>query len=329
MGELEDKLLSYLRQALGDLEITYREGPVRLDGGFDTNVYRFRLHGGPLEQPLVLRLFRPHAEGTRARMESVVQTAVARAGIPAAPAHVCCTDSTVLGAPFFVMDLLEGRPLLHDIEEPAASEIMGRTHALLHGIDPGIVSRALADNDLPGYRLEERLIVMHDVIANEPWLEPVFGWLTREMPPEETVAVCHGDFHKLNILTRDGEVSGILDWSNLSIMEPAFDVVTTAISFSVISKHLTADGHFDPVDLDAVVDTYLEAYEDVRVLDRASWDYYWTLRSALVIALAARGVEIFRHGPMLSELADGIERLSRITVDLPPELGRSQGLQKP
>jgi hypothetical protein len=36
--------------------------------------------------------------------------------------------------------------------------------------------------------------------------------------------VCHGDLHPLNLLFRERELTGVVDWSNASLASPAFEI---------------------------------------------------------------------------------------------------------
>lgn len=318
--EVDGPLLAYLRRELREPGLEYDQPPVILPGGFDTRVMRFRLDRGPMQRDLVLRLFREGGDPSRVRMESLVQSTLSELGYPAAPVECTCTDAAVLGAPFMIMRFLPGESLLSALGEPEASRVMGRAHAQLHRMDPHPLETAVADAGLVGYRLAERLDAMAQTVSGTAWLERIFSWLVHHAPADTAVGICHGDFHKLNLLVEGERLSGVVDWSNFVLMSPTFDVVTTVISFQVISKHLIREGLFDPVDLDAVVTEYLDAYESVIPLDRTDWEYYWALRSALIVAFAYLGVTVFRHRPLLDELATGIREITGVAVDLPDAL---------
>jgi aminoglycoside phosphotransferase (APT) family kinase protein len=108
---LSDKLISYLRARLGNPAIDFASPLTRLQGGYETSTYRFELDGASdeLSGPLVLRLY-PQFYGTRnAIWESTVQNVLAGEGYPVAQVHVVCTDMSILGGAFFIMDHLPGQ----------------------------------------------------------------------------------------------------------------------------------------------------------------------------------------------------------------------------
>jgi aminoglycoside phosphotransferase (APT) family kinase protein len=134
---LGDELISYLRAKLESPAMGLASPLTRLQGGYETSSYRFVLDGAPeeLDRPLVLRLY-PEFYGTGSAIwESTVQSALAGQGYPVAQAHVLCTDMSVLGGAFFVMDHLPGRPLA--VAPPdRVPGLLGKMHAELHSMDP-------------------------------------------------------------------------------------------------------------------------------------------------------------------------------------------------
>ena len=87
---LNEALLAYLRAELDDARIAYQSHPTRLQGGFETQIYRFQLQGAPepYAQPLILRLY-PARYGTgNAVWESTIQNALAAAAYPVARAYL-------------------------------------------------------------------------------------------------------------------------------------------------------------------------------------------------------------------------------------------------
>jgi aminoglycoside phosphotransferase (APT) family kinase protein len=61
---------------------------------------------------------------------------LAKEAYPVAKAHLICTDKSVLGGAFFIMDFLSGTPMMAAPIE-AIPMILGIAHAALHSIDPG------------------------------------------------------------------------------------------------------------------------------------------------------------------------------------------------
>ena len=110
---IDQKLLVYLREQLGSESIDYQSPPQQLQGGFETQIFRFELKGAPAElsHPLILRPYPARDGGSNARWESSIQNALASASYPVAKAYLLCTDRDVLGCAFIVMDSLPGELL--------------------------------------------------------------------------------------------------------------------------------------------------------------------------------------------------------------------------
>ena len=153
---ISDRLISYLRDQLGNPALDFASPLTRLQGGYETASYRFELDGASeeLSRPLMLRLY-PQFYGTSSAIwESTVQNGLAGQGYPVAQAHVLCTDMSVLGGAFFVMDHLPGRPLAVAPPESVPG-LLGKTHAELHNSDPAPLMEMLSEKgvDDDGYRL--------------------------------------------------------------------------------------------------------------------------------------------------------------------------------
>lgn len=60
----------------------------------------------------------------------------------------------------------------------------------------------------------------------------------------------HGDPHPLNLLTKAGALSGVIDWGDLTAGDPASDLATAWLTFDAAGRevfidHCTADGRYD------------------------------------------------------------------------------------
>ena len=113
LDQISGSLIDYLRDELRNPTIDYEIPLTQLQGGYQTYTYRFRLSGveQELAKPLVLRL-NPQFYGTgNAIWESTIQNMLADEGYPVSRVHLTCTDMSVLGGAFFIMEFLEGESL--------------------------------------------------------------------------------------------------------------------------------------------------------------------------------------------------------------------------
>jgi len=230
-------LLAYLRDHLGRPSLSFESAPTRLTGGFDTTIYQFQLEGAPAEfsGKLVVRIF-THGFNRVAR-EAAVQGAVAETGFPAPRVLHVCLDRGPLGGPFTIMPLVPGTTIVDAIASPSlflfrAPVLMAETHARLHALEPSLLYRALASAALPAGPEGTRafLAMLRDELTAAPdaGLEAGLEWLEARVPvPNAIPVICHLDFHPLNILVDRGQVTGVVDWANGALGDPAFDVGTT------------------------------------------------------------------------------------------------------
>lgn len=237
--ELSGAVLNYLRDRL-DGGVGYRRSPKPLRGGFVTDVYSFAVDGAPSgwSGELVLRVYPRDADRQAVRRERCAQEVVAAQGVPA-PRVLACEDSAgVLDAPFMIMERLPGRPQMviefpRLLLEVPRLVTLPRRHAgalrMLHALDARPLIEAFEADGIdrraagPDHWLDrsEGLIARWGLGGLGSGLE----WLRSQRPPEpRRPSICHGDMFGANILEIRGRVSGILDWNQVTIGDPAFDL---------------------------------------------------------------------------------------------------------
>jgi aminoglycoside phosphotransferase (APT) family kinase protein len=230
----EGRLERYLRGAMPGFE-----GPVRIEkfaGGQSNPTYR-------LETPArryVLRRKPPGpllASAHAVDREFRVQQALGRVpGFPVAPVHVYCDDPEVIGTPFYVMDLVEGRvfwdatlPEVPRGERRRYYESMVGAIAALHSVD--YVALGLADFGKPGDYFSRQISrwsrqYLEDGDAGRvAAMDRLIEWLPRHIPPGQDASIVHGDYRCDNIIFHPTEprVLAVLDWELSTIGHPLAD----------------------------------------------------------------------------------------------------------
>jgi len=320
--QLSEKLIAYLRDELKNPEVDYAENLEQLQGGYETAIYRFQLKCVPKEvsQSLVLRLYPQFYGIQNALWESKVQNVLAATGYPVAKVHFVCTDMSILGGAFFIMDYIPGQPLMSAALETVL-EILGTTHAELHKIDPAKLIDMLQEAGISeyGYRLESRFETLKQKTEKFPWIREGVDWLLDHRPPEpKRLSICHGDFHPLNILVKGGAVTGVLDWAGFVIADPAFDVANTLVLITIPIKYLIdLPKDVSAVDWDLVAEQYLLAYQQHRELDRTNLDYYRVRRCLLALIEGSEGQMVWQHPMIVRDLLGYIQKITGIEIELP------------
>ncbi|MEQ1617198.1 MAG: phosphotransferase family protein [Terricaulis sp.] len=164
-----------------------------------------------------------------------VITALHPTGFPVARTYGLCTDDSVIGAMFYVMEMVEGRiiwdGLIPDVtpeHRRAIYEHKVATLAQLHNTD--YASIGLSDYGKPGnyfarqidrwtkqYRLSETEAIDE--------MNQLMEWLPQTIPPGERTSIVHGDYRLDNMALHASEprVIAVLDWELSTLGDPLAD----------------------------------------------------------------------------------------------------------
>lgn len=167
-----------------------------------------------------------------------VLTALHGTGVPVPQPLHYCSDRSVLGTPFYLMQRLDGRvwhafstPGLDREERAALYGSMVATMAAIHRLD--INALGLADYGRPGNYFERQLKRWSEQWAkfrrgddDIPALDRIVAWLSERVPASQLQALCHGDFRIGNVMFHATEprVIGVLDWELSTLGHPLVDV---------------------------------------------------------------------------------------------------------
>ena len=236
---LTEGLTRFLAREIGDPVRV--EDLRRLAGGSSRETWAFTLHGpgGQAPRELVLRRDPPGRPADSDRgVEFRVVRAAGDAGVRVPRVQWCCTDPSVLGTSFYVMDRVTGealpRRLLREPEFARTRERLpdelARTAAAIHRVDADTAA-ATGLEDPPGDASPACLAVETigagaGALAPEPHpvLELAERWLLARAPGAARRSLVHGDFRLGNVLC-DGEgLTAVLDWELCKIGDPVEDL---------------------------------------------------------------------------------------------------------
>jgi aminoglycoside phosphotransferase (APT) family kinase protein len=174
--------------------------------------------------------------------EHRIISALGPTDVPVAPVAGNCTDDDVTGAPFYVMEFVDGLVVRDDdaataeLEEPArrrVAEAMIDVLATIHAQDPDAVG--LGDlGKREGY-IERQLRrwkgQWEQAKTRElPALDEAHARLSASIPDQGPAAIVHGDYRLDNmIVSREGEVNAVLDWELCTLGDPLADLGLLAV----------------------------------------------------------------------------------------------------
>jgi aminoglycoside phosphotransferase (APT) family kinase protein len=164
-------------------------------------------------------------------------------GFPVPKPYALCEDTDVIGAMFYIMEMVEGRSL-PDGKLPEQSPDsrkalyadLTRTLARLHTIDHEEIG--LGDYGRPGNyfaRQIERWTKQYRAAQTDdlPEVEKLIDYLPRTVPEQDRVSIIHGDFRIDNALfaPQADRVAAVLDWELSTIGDPLADFTYYAMQW--------------------------------------------------------------------------------------------------
>lgn len=254
--------------------------------------------------------------------EHRIISALAPTDVPVAPVVGFCDDVTVNGAPFYVMEFVEGAILRDraaastvpvEVRRRAGVEIP-EVLACIHAIDPDTVG--LGDLGRKAGYVERQLRRWHRQWGESktrelPVVDEVHTALCEQIPTQGAATIVHGDYRLDNCLVApDGTIAAVLDWELCTLGDPLADVGLLLVYWAEPGDQVAALGDSATL-LDgfpsraALVERYATASgRDVGQLDYYRAFGYWKLACILEGVLAryqagamgaAKGFEQFGH----------------------------------
>jgi aminoglycoside phosphotransferase (APT) family kinase protein len=209
----------------------------RITGGRSNLTYRvFDSEGGRWilrRPPLGATLGSAHDMGREHR----ILTGLVGTAVPAPRPLAICTDPAVIGADFYVMELVDGLVLRDEDDVRAAFDEPARRHlgealvdtlADLHAVDPdaaglGELGRrdGYAERQLKRWMRQWEASKTRDLEA----MDETHGLLSARVPAQDSTSIVHGDYRLDNVIvTPEGEIAAVLDWELCTLGDPLADV---------------------------------------------------------------------------------------------------------
>ncbi|MFE7316225.1 phosphotransferase family protein [Streptomyces sp. NPDC057555] len=205
------------------------------------------------------------------RREHRVISALHDTAVPVPRTLLLCEDEAVIGAPFYVMELVAGTP--YRSTEQLAALGPERTRAVvlslvdtlveLHAVDPQ--AAGLGDFGRPDGFLERQLRRWGKQLAASknrdlPGIDALHEALGRALPASPAPTVVHGDYRLDNVLVEPRQggdaITAVLDWEMSTLGDPLTDLGLLAmyctdlgLPKSPVSTTSGAPGHPGPDEL--------------------------------------------------------------------------------
>jgi aminoglycoside phosphotransferase (APT) family kinase protein len=266
---MEAELAKWL--GVDDVEVT------QLSGGSSNLTFRVRSVKGDwvLRRPPLTHVL---ATANDMKREYTVQTALRDTDVPTAQTVAFCDDESVIGAPFYVMEYLDGVVFntaddvrhLTEAQSLAASYELMDALAALHSVDYAVVG--LAEFGRPAGFVERqvnRWITQWEKSKQRelPEIDEVARRLRAHLPPNDTHGIVHGDYSFNNTMFRRDQPArmlAVLDWEMSTLGDPLTDVGMLAVYWTDVGERMwrnrgvpqphRANAGFPP--LDALLDRY-------------------------------------------------------------------------
>jgi aminoglycoside phosphotransferase (APT) family kinase protein len=167
--------------------------------------------------------------------EYKIISALENAAVPVPMTYGLCTDLDVNGAPFYVMDFVEGMVLNDSVigARVAAEHRRGiGLHVIdilskLHSLNPDDVGlgnlgrkEAYLARQIKRWTTQWEASKTHEIAE----MEESCRILTENMPEQVGATIVHGDYRLGNMIVNNDKVSAILDWELCTLGDPLADV---------------------------------------------------------------------------------------------------------
>ena len=311
----------------------------RLSGGQSNPTWRVRADGRDYvlrQKPLGPVLPSAHAVDREYR----VLAALAGSGVPVPRVHALCTDPSVMGSMFYLMDHVPGRvlfdPALPDMtpeDRAAVYDSMNRTVAAIHALDPAALG--LADYGRPGgYVARQVARWSRQYRASEtqpiPAMDALIDWLPRNMPAEGETRLVHGDFRLDNLILHPTEprVVAVLDWELSTLGDPVSDFAYHMMTWRIPPGLFRGLGGLDLAALGIPdEDAYLADWCRRTGRDRpADWEYQIILSlfriAAIIQGIARRALDGTANDPKAAEVGRKAAPLAELAWAMAQKAGR-------
>ena len=172
--------------------------------------------------------------------EHTIISALGPTDVPVPPTVGLCTDESVNGSPFYVMDFVDGTVVRdHATAESLTVDQRGRASesivdvlARIHAVDVDAVGLGelgrkdgYIERQLKRWYRQYQASQEHSPDVDFRQVDEVFETLSGRIPPQRGTAIVHGDYRLDNcMIDEHGDINAVLDWEICTLGDPLADV---------------------------------------------------------------------------------------------------------
>ncbi len=255
-----------------------------------------------------------------------VMSALGGTDVPVPGTTAYCADTELLGAPFYLMELVVGTPYRHaaELEGLGSQRVctistgLVETLAALHRIEPGAVG--LEDFGRPEGFVERQVSRWHQQFQASmsrelPAVDRLHEALARRVPLVSPAGIVHGDYRLDNVLFgADDRPTAVIDWEMATLGDPLTDLALLLLYRQmpeVVGKAAASDASSAEGFLGE--DEILQVYAAGSDRDLSHLDFYVAL-AAFKLAGISEGIH-YRH-LQGQTVGDGFDTIGEVVAPL-------------
>ena len=259
--------------------------------------------------------------------------ALKKVHFPVPETHILCTDESVIGTIFYVMEFLQGR-IFWDADMPDCtieerSEIyddLNKNLAVLHNLD--YESLGLSDFGVPGNYFARQISrwskqYRYSETKKIKEMDKLIEWLPQNIPDNDESSIVHGDYRLDNVIVHPTEpkIIGILDWELSTIGHPLGDFTYNLLSWQMPDIGIGSGGLFGQNIKELGIpseEEYIDSYCERRGVSRGLEDrefysaYNFFRLAAILQGIAGRIRDGTASNAKAKSLIKAIEPLAEI-----------------
>lgn len=253
-----------------------------------------------------------------------VLSALQNTDVPTAKTFALCTDESVIGTWFYIMEYLDGRVIWDSTEGPYTPQERGeiwqaanKAIASLHKVDFNSVG--LSDFGKHSQYIARQISrwsgqYEYTKTVENPYMDNLIEYLPNNIPEDESCTIVHGDLQIANMMMHKerNEVIGILDWELSTLGNPLSDFAYLCRPYRDTLRGQDLKTLGIPYE-----EEYIQLYCQATGRDGIpDWDYYMAFNmfrlSAILQGIARRVVDGTAASKQAEQAGEGAFNMAKV-----------------